>query len=164
MTAVLLLLTVGICLTAIFRPWIGVLAYYLLAVMAPQSIWTWIFSDLRISMMVAASTLLGTMMGLATKRLSLAQVNHRFSYALGIIFIFANLSYVFTPYKNHPLPGNMLDPSAVLSIFNKAIIFYFIAAICIDSKDKLKWMIYICLLYTSPSPRDRTRSRMPSSA
>ena len=25
-------------------------------------------------------------------------------------------------------------------------------------------MIYICLLYTSPSPRDRTRSRMPSSA
>ena len=25
-------------------------------------------------------------------------------------------------------------------------------------------MPYICLLYTSPSPRDRTRSRMPSSA
>ena len=27
------------------------------------------------------------------------------------------------------------------------------------------WVIYgVCLLYTSPSPRDRTRSRMPSSA
>ena len=26
------------------------------------------------------------------------------------------------------------------------------------------WRIYTCLLYTSPSPRDRTRSRMPSSA
>ena len=25
-------------------------------------------------------------------------------------------------------------------------------------------MLYDCLLYTSPSPRDRTRSRMPSSA
>ena len=25
-------------------------------------------------------------------------------------------------------------------------------------------MAYTCLLYTSPSPRDRTRSRMPSSA
>ena len=25
-------------------------------------------------------------------------------------------------------------------------------------------MPYFCLLYTSPSPRDRTRSRMPSSA
>ena len=26
------------------------------------------------------------------------------------------------------------------------------------------WEFDICLLYTSPSPRDRTRSRMPSSA
>ena len=26
------------------------------------------------------------------------------------------------------------------------------------------WHFYACLLYTSPSPRDRTRSRMPSSA
>ena len=25
-------------------------------------------------------------------------------------------------------------------------------------------IVYPCLLYTSPSPRDRTRSRMPSSA
>ena len=25
-------------------------------------------------------------------------------------------------------------------------------------------LVFICLLYTSPSPRDRTRSRMPSSA
>ena len=24
--------------------------------------------------------------------------------------------------------------------------------------------VHVCLLYTSPSPRDRTRSRMPSSA
>ena len=29
---------------------------------------------------------------------------------------------------------------------------------------KLKSQGYVCLLYTSPSPRDRTRSRMPSSA
>ena len=27
-----------------------------------------------------------------------------------------------------------------------------------------KYLAYTCLLYTSPSPRDRTRSRMPSSA
>ena len=26
------------------------------------------------------------------------------------------------------------------------------------------WSVFSCLLYTSPSPRDRTRSRMPSSA
>ena len=31
-------------------------------------------------------------------------------------------------------------------------------------KDDSALLIEICLLYTSPSPRDRTRSRMPSSA
>ena len=35
-----------------------------------------------------------------------------------------------------------------------------------DSKSDIGWgsQIRSCLLYTSPSPRDRTRSRMPSSA
>ena len=31
-------------------------------------------------------------------------------------------------------------------------------------KEKIRMRTYLCLLYTSPSPRDRTRSRMPSSA
>ena len=30
--------------------------------------------------------------------------------------------------------------------------------------DEINGVPYTCLLYTSPSPRDRTRSRMPSSA
>ena len=34
----------------------------------------------------------------------------------------------------------------------------------IDGLDAPSEEDYICLLYTSPSPRDRTRSRMPSSA
>ena len=40
-----------------------------------------------------------------------------------------------------------------------------------EVKLQLQWVTqaqfagyYVCLLYTSPSPRDRTRSRMPSSA
>ena len=34
---------------------------------------------------------------------------------------------------------------------------------CVTRKELLA-VVYFCLLYTSPSPRDRTRSRMPSSA
>ena len=33
-----------------------------------------------------------------------------------------------------------------------------------DDVEALKQSLTTCLLYTSPSPRDRTRSRMPSSA
>ena len=38
--------------------------------------------------------------------------------------------------------------------------FVFVSGIGCSSR----FPYYICLLYTSPSPRDRTRSRMPSSA
>ena len=40
------------------------------------------------------------------------------------------------------------------------------AATFITLKDNIRWLCspLSCLLYTSPSPRDRTRSRMPSSA
>ena len=34
----------------------------------------------------------------------------------------------------------------------------------VNSPERLEEMYRSCLLYTSPSPRDRTRSRMPSSA
>ena len=34
----------------------------------------------------------------------------------------------------------------------------------INISQRLDEILSICLLYTSPSPRDRTRSRMPSSA
>ena len=34
----------------------------------------------------------------------------------------------------------------------------------VESKEFASGEIYICLLYTSPSPRDRQKSRMPSSA
>ena len=33
-----------------------------------------------------------------------------------------------------------------------------------SARRRLEEIIHPCLLYTSPSPRDRTRSRMPSSA
>ena len=33
-----------------------------------------------------------------------------------------------------------------------------------DERDSPRGRIWICLLYTSPSPRDATLSRMPSSA
>ena len=33
-----------------------------------------------------------------------------------------------------------------------------------DLVEAVKYVDEVCLLYTSPSPRDRTRSRMPSSA
>ena len=50
---------------------------------------------------------------------------------------------------------------AMLSILCVALIVCVALMSAIDNCDI---MFASCLLYTSPSPRDRTRSRMPSSA
>ena len=42
--------------------------------------------------------------------------------------------------------------------------YFTIASILAWLDEKEPAQVYHCLLYTSPSPRDRTRSRMPSSA
>ena len=50
-------------------------------------------------------------------------------------------------------------------INEQEVIYYNMAIDFLNSYDKsLKQSLEICLLYTSPSPRDRQKSRMPSSA
>ena len=54
-----------------------------------------------------------------------------------------------------PLPWTLVTPKALL-VNKKAEIF--------DHPQTHYQLIKSCLLYTSPSPRDRQKSRMPSSA
>ena len=47
-------------------------------------------------------------------------------------------------------------------VFTKVVVYLQLAVKVITSEFMVN--VISCLLYTSPSPRDRTRSRMPSSA
>ena len=59
------------------------------------------------------------------------------------------IKYALSTYSLNNLPVNYLEIKEVAE--NQCLI-------------RIEQKCYICLLYTSPSPRDRTRSRMPSSA
>ena len=50
------------------------------------------------------------------------------------------------------------------SLINEGIVSENEKSYLIDGRKIQKVLAHACLLYTSPSPRDRTRSRMPSSA
>ena len=54
--------------------------------------------------------------------------------------------------------------SLMLSLFYIAIALAFGAWVWIEKGADLGLKYYTCLLYTSPSPRDKRQSRMPSSA
>ena len=83
----------------------------------------------------------------------------------------ANLDNFFFSSKNKPLQSeleNFLNGAESQNVFLTADsgngkTFLLNSILNHELLQNLQ-LIYICLLYTSPSPRDRTRSRMPSSA
>ena len=66
----------------------------------------------------------------------------------------AYLKRLFGNARIRVVPRPKKDDSAEVYIGEE-----FVGVIFVDDEDNER-----CLLYTSPSPRDRTRSRMPSSA
>ena len=60
--------------------------------------------------------------------------------------------------------GEMIFPDKQMMLFSEDILNTKKGGIVFDVKCSNHLENLICLLYTSPSPRDRTRSRMPSSA
>ena len=87
---------------------------------------------------------------------------------LRILAVLAAMAVVIAvPFALKP-KGNLLaradDTLVIITPQNEAIRYEFTVAFCNYYKKKTGRTIRICLLYTSPSPRDRTRSRMPSSA
>jgi hypothetical protein len=83
-------------------------------------------------------------------------------FALGPAFVISN---------RLALPENLIATLLILCLFlyskskENTLFRYLIYLICfLCPLIKISALIIPCLLYTSPSPRDRTRSRMPSSA
>ena len=76
--------------------------------------------------------------------------------------------YIANTYRGHYSVGNvqtldLIDSVGDAEAFCRSNVLKYASRY--DRKGSArKDIIKICLLYTSPSPRDRTRSRMPSSA
>ena len=87
-----------------------------------------------------------TASSLTKKIRSQIEKQHGFRPQLFII----DLNDLLATIKSNPFPKAVSDP--------KTLHFFFLAEPAVDPDIKA------CLLYTSPSPRDRQKSRMPSSA
>jgi len=90
--------------------------------------------------------------------------------SIGIMFIFTSLTN-FINFIYHIIMGRLLGPSEY-GVLASVLSLLFIAgaiAVTIETTSAKYASTYLarhdtCLLYTSPSPRDATLSRMPSSA
>ena len=66
--------------------------------------------------------------------------------------------------KVGPFPVTSETAEELIAGFDDKHLEFRVSVMCRDGKVHLATWVHPCLLYTSPSPRDRQKSRMPSSA
>jgi len=145
MTAVLLLVTFITALATLLVPWIGAAAYYVLGIMQPQNVWPWIFENIRIALIVTLVCAVSFVFALVMGKVNLKILLHRQNILMAVVWIMVNASYHFSDFRFSAPVLYDLKAAFVLEYLNKAMAFYFIGALLIDSIEKLIWLIYaIC--------------------
>ena len=81
-----------------------------------------------------------------------------FAAAIGIFF------YVWWAFRNIPKPFRYGTAAIIALLHDAGVIIGIFAILGFVADVEVNTMFLICLLYTSPSPRDGLLSRMPSSA
>ncbi len=143
MTTILLyLLTVGTFVGSVFQAWLGVTAYYVLAILSPQSIWYWIFGEMRVSFYVAISALMGFIVAVFLKKVDFSILKNIQNLYLLIFWIFIHLSLVFSPFGY----TNEVESNYRMELIDKMFLMYFVAILLVDTKKKFHYFIIIMLV------------------
>ena len=127
----------------LFRPWLGVIAGYLIVILCPQVIWHWWFHGIRPFYYVAIPTLIGLTFLFLKGDINFSFVKTKICYLMAIIWIFICCSYFWGPYIN--APHTHFDPDAIFSQINKTFFFYFVSVLLIDNPKKLR-ILSLCIV------------------
>lgn len=131
--------------TALVRPWIGVVAAYLIIILEPQRIWWWNFEGLRPVYWIILPTCIGFGIAFLRKEYDLKIVKNQRNLYIFILWVFFIISYYFGAYVNVSSASRFQSVDYIFNIMNKIFVLYFIGAICIDSEKKLKCLALILI-------------------
>lgn len=137
-----LILTTGF--NALFRPWIGIVAYYTLALLGPQYIWWWNFEGLRVSFIVAVCTLVGISLKLLQGQCDFNYFKTRQNFWVFLLWICIIVSYYFGPFVSF----DPLGSAGLFSITNNIFLFYFCSCLIINDIKNLRYLAVILVVST----------------
>jgi len=140
MELLLILITIITCILAIIKPWVGVIAFYILGIFSPKSFWPWIFQDSRIAMFVAVSTIFGLLFAIIQKKIDFKSLNNKQTKMLLLLCLIVNISHFASPFYGVYV-GQTIPPGEALTILNKTILFYCISTLLITDNRKLMYIV-----------------------
>lgn len=141
----IIMFTTGV--TALVRPWVGIVLYYLLAILGPQYIWWWHFEGLRASLIVAITTLAGIVFQAMNKNYDSGFLLNRLNLWVLILWFCIAMSFFFGPYVDL-FSSTGRRPEQIFSITNTIFLFYFCSTIEINEIRKLRYLIIMFSIST----------------
>jgi len=143
----LFIFLIGVCLSSLKKPWVGIISYYLFALLGPQYIWWWQFEGLRASLLVASFTLAGIFLNILKGNYDSSFIKTRTNLWLLLLWLFLTISYYFGPYDAVNIPG-CLSPSILFSNTCKMFLFYFCATLEINDTKKARYFFWAYVITT----------------
>ncbi|WP_244086120.1 O-antigen ligase family protein [Desulforhabdus sp. TSK] len=131
--------------STLLRPWIGIIAYYFLAILGPQYIWWWTFDGLRVSLWVAIATFGGITFALVKHGLDFTFFRTRLNFWLFVLWLNINISYFLGPYVSQ-FAASGLSPEQVYSVTNNIFLFYFCSTLVINGPKSLRYLAFVFVI------------------
>lgn len=147
-TIILYLVLGGNAVAALWRPWIGIVLAFLIAILTPHNIWWWAFQSVRPVMWVLLPTVLGFGLVAMRGKLEFSGFKTRLNIWVVIFFGTLTLAYYVGPYVDVVNPYRFYDPAFMYSSVFKTFLTYFIAVLLIDDMRKAKWLAMVLVLTT----------------
>jgi len=138
----------GAAFLALVVPWLGVLAYYLFSVMQMQYLWPQDFGEARVSLIITAATILGLGAATALKMVNWRVLLSPYAFMMLLLILWVNLSYEYSSFISYFEIEIALASEDIISTFNKTAVFFLIACLLINTREKLEACIYLLVLAT----------------
>ena len=135
----------GTISVSLFRPWVGVIVYFFIAVATPLAVWPWVFEGWRVAYLIGLSTILGFLGAAITHRIDFTVLRSKQNLYMMILWLCLIISYIFSPYELTPTNLITENPHYLISNMSKVILFYFISVLIIDNKQKCHYLVWVSL-------------------
>jgi len=133
-------------IVSIAYPWIGIVTSYFVTLLRPHKIWWWQFYGIRPFFSLAIPTLIGFIIAVLRGKVSFVPLRTRLVAAFLIWFLFILLSYVWGPYVNVNNEYRFWDAASIFDLEWKIFLYFFLACVLIDSRNKLKFFLFPIVL------------------
>jgi putative inorganic carbon (hco3(-)) transporter len=128
------------------KPWIGVIAYYTLAIWTPESVWFWIFGDIRISLYISIATITGCFLAVVRNKIDFSILKSKQNLFMALLWLSLTISFYFSPYGSNETATLSHNSEYLISLVNKVFLMYFFSILLINTHKKIYYLALVIVI------------------